>query len=255
MPTATPEMLRARLRRGLLGGAAVVLLGLIGTAVAYKAGLLWFVRPSWTRYPVRGVDVSHHQGEIAWEELVGDDYRFAWIKATEGADWTDPNFDANRAGAAAAGLAWGPYHFYGFCSPPEAQAAHFLAVLGDHPGALPPAVDVEKGGNCSQQPSPEKLRADLETWLHIVETALHRQAVVYVLNSQVGALFGEAGPPDRPLWVRDLRARPSLFSGRSWTVWQYHNCGWVWGVHTCADLNAFAGDEAAFERWVEGENR
>lgn len=37
--------------------------------------------------------------------------RFAWIKASEGTTGRDAEFAVHADGAAAAGVAWGPYHF------------------------------------------------------------------------------------------------------------------------------------------------
>ena len=52
-------------------------------------GVLHINNPSRTKYPVRGVDVSHYQGEIDWGRLAGEDISFAYIKATEGSSHKD----------------------------------------------------------------------------------------------------------------------------------------------------------------------
>ncbi len=54
--------------------AAVVLAG----AVAY---FLTF-SPDRKRFPLRGIDVSHHQGVVDWQRVRGDDDAFAYVKAT-----------------------------------------------------------------------------------------------------------------------------------------------------------------------------
>ena len=41
---------------------------------------------------VRGVDVSHYQGEIDWKVLGQQDIDFAYIKATEGSSHVDEKF-------------------------------------------------------------------------------------------------------------------------------------------------------------------
>jgi lysozyme len=56
-----------------------------------------------TNYALMGIDVSHHQGEINFKEAVrmtenGDSLEFVYIKATEGTDFCDRNFDENAAG-------------------------------------------------------------------------------------------------------------------------------------------------------------
>lgn len=236
------------LRRVVSVLVAMALIG-AGLAWAYHDGWIWFVRPSPTEFPVRGVDVSHHQGEIDWQAVARDNVKFAWIKATEGEDWTDPDFERNRQGAAAAGIPWGAYHFFTFCGDPTKQAAHLIAVVGDDRGGLPPAIDVETGGNCSKRLPPAKLRAMLDVFLAAIEPVFGREAVLYVTHDQVDALFGVEGPPDRPIWLRDVQQQPL---GRQWIVWQYHPRGWVSGIGTFADLNVFAGDERAFREWIHG---
>lgn len=233
------------LRRAGLG---LLLLGGLGltAAAGYKHGWIWPVRPDPDHFPVRGLDVSRHQGPIRWPEVADEGWRFVWIKATEGGDWTDPRFDENRAGAAAAGLDWGAYHYFTFCRPPADQAAHFLATLGDDPGALPPAVDVELGGNCKTLPPPAQVRADVDTFLALIEAGLGRPAVLYLIGTQLPRLFGELGPPDRALWQRNMYQAPGPLP---WRIWQWHSRGWVAGVDAWTDLNVFNGDEAAYQAW------
>jgi len=101
------------------------------------------------RYDVIGVDVSHHQGQIDWRALAGDGIAFAYIKATEGGNFRDTNFASNWAGAAGAGLVRGAYHFFTPCRTGIDQARNFIATVPRDPSALPPAVDAESMGPCS----------------------------------------------------------------------------------------------------------
>src|SRR5690349_12591116 len=74
--------------------AVVVVLG-----VLVATGTVWPSRLPAAAHDVRGVDVSHYQGEIDWDVLAAQDLDFAWIKATEGASHTDPRFAENWAAA------------------------------------------------------------------------------------------------------------------------------------------------------------
>src|SRR5688572_25770827 len=119
-----------------------------------ERGWLRFNHPRRSEFPVQGVDVSHHQGTIDWLRLRQADLRFAYIKATEGTAFDDPRFVANWHGARAADLVPGAYHFYSLCKSGAEQAAHFLDALASVPRpALPPAVDLEFGGNCANPPA------------------------------------------------------------------------------------------------------
>ena len=67
----------------------------------YWAWNRWFssrANPSLTEYPVRGIDISAHNGAIDFDALPRRHVQFAYIKATEGADFIDRRFDANVKG-------------------------------------------------------------------------------------------------------------------------------------------------------------
>ena len=48
---------------------AIASLFVAGGAIAglFYETILWFNMPSATRFPIRGIDVSHHQGAIDWK--------------------------------------------------------------------------------------------------------------------------------------------------------------------------------------------
>jgi lysozyme len=62
-------------------------------------------------YSIRGFDVSHHQGEINWKKISPMQYQFVYLKATEGGDFKDRNFQENWLKARERGLHVGAYHF------------------------------------------------------------------------------------------------------------------------------------------------
>jgi GH25 family lysozyme M1 (1,4-beta-N-acetylmuramidase) len=78
---------------------------------------------------VLGIDVSHFQQKINWEEIMQAGLRFAYYKATQGVSSTDPNYQNNRSGAEASGIYNGAYHFYMAADDPVKQAQHFLSSL------------------------------------------------------------------------------------------------------------------------------
>ena len=76
-----------------------------------------------------GIDVSTHQGAIDWAAVAGDGIDAAYVKASEGATFEDDRFAENWAGAKAAGLEVGAYHFFTLCKEGEEQAANLLGRL------------------------------------------------------------------------------------------------------------------------------
>ncbi|MEL6615661.1 MAG: GH25 family lysozyme, partial [Bacteroidota bacterium] len=153
----------------------ILLLLVCGLAMGSVASAYWLIRtgrwtpanPSVAEYPVRGIDVSRHQGRIDWPEVAASGVDFVYMKATEGGDWTDPEFARNWREAGAAGLTRGVYHFFTFCRDGDEQADHALGVLPPE-AELPFAVDVEYGGNCQGYESHEAILASLDRFIERV---------------------------------------------------------------------------------------
>ena len=144
------------------------------TAIGTVAAVMVLTRhtlsqPDAVHYPVRGIDVSHHQGVIDWAAVARADIRFAYIKATEGQDLVDDRFMENWHSATRAGIARGAYHFFTFCTPGAAQAANFIKLVPATRPALPPAVDVEFAGNCENPPNRRAIRTQLHALLQSLE--------------------------------------------------------------------------------------
>ncbi len=222
------------MKRVLYLAAAIVL----AACAVPVAGYFYFMgfSPDRDRYPVRGVDVSNHQGKIDWPRVAADDVAFAIIKATEGGDFVDKSFARNLAEARAAGVAVGAYHFFTFCRPGADQARNFIATVPRGASMLPPVVDIEFGGNCPKRPSQEAFAAELQAFLDPVEAAFGKPAVVYMIGEAL-EVYGDA-VPSRRRWVRSLALHPGH---DGWIYWQYHNKGSVEGIDGHVDLNALQG--------------
>ncbi len=220
--------------RALRWGLAIVVLAVLAGAAAY--GYYLNYSPDRTAYPLRGIDVSRHQGDIDWPTVARSDVAFAILKATEGGDHVDEMFDRNLAGARAAGLAVGVYHFFTLCRPGAEQAANFLAAVPHDVPLLPPVIDLEFSGNCAARPSTEALKQELDNFLAPVE-AVFGPAILYVMD-ETARQYG-AALPDRRRWVRSIAWAPG---NTAWVYWQYHNAGHVPGISGDVDLNVLQGD-------------
>jgi GH25 family lysozyme M1 (1,4-beta-N-acetylmuramidase) len=94
-----------------------------------------------------GIDVSRYQRSINWTSVRNAGIQFAYIKATEGVSYRDPNFGANYVGAYNAGVIRGAYHFALPNRSTGAVQANYLANSGGAWSAdsrtLPAALDIE----------------------------------------------------------------------------------------------------------------
>lgn len=203
--------------------------------------------PSLGRYPIRGLDVSHHQGEIDWARVKESGLTFAFIKATEGADFRDTRFVENWSRASAAGLVTGAYHFFTFCASGESQAEHFLGVVANLEHVLPLGVDVEFTGNCKSWQSILGIQTELRTFVERVEAARGEKLLLYTVFDQ----FEELVPTElygHTLWIRSSWGEPAL--PLPWLFWQFSDSGEVPGIRGPVDLDAFSGDRAAWGKLV-----
>ena len=120
----------------------------------------------------QGLDVSRHQGTINWPAVRDAGIKFVFAKATEGVDFVDVNFHQNMAGAIAAGVPIGPYHFgrlnSGETIPTDAidEANDFVDAIEpyyDSPGmVLRPVLDYEQLPNDPVSPS---VKAYTSKWI------------------------------------------------------------------------------------------
>ena len=222
---------------GLLAAIAAIVfvLGFFGLWIPNK--------PSEAKFPVRGIDVSHHQGEIDWRSVKASGIQFAYLKATEGADFTDRKFADNWKNSGEAGVVRGAYHFFTFGTPGQVQAANFIARVPAEPQALPPAIDLEFSGfNKERRAAPDEFQRELSAFWDAIFEHYRKTPVVYTTND-FQKQYLVAMPIER-LWIREVLSTPR----QSWTFWQFSPRGRVRGVQTFVDLNVFHGSQEEFAK-------
>ena len=102
------NMKREKVKKNLIILFSLVLVFAV-ILVLFSQGVIWFNNPSLKQYPVRGVDVSAHQGKIDWQAIAAQDIYFAFIKATEGSSFIDDQFQDNWENARSAGIIVGAF--------------------------------------------------------------------------------------------------------------------------------------------------
>lgn len=184
--------------------------------------------------PVRGLDVSHHNGAVDWETVCEGGFGFVYLKASEGVDDPDPLFADHWRAAGALGLPRGAYHFYVTEDDPDAQADLFLSTLGGEVGELVPVVDVELIGHGTAPGLPHRLRRFLDR----VQAELGVRPMIYTDPNFWDANFGP-GFEEHALWVAEYGvAEPHVpREWEDWHLWQYAENRRVDGVEKEVDLN------------------
>jgi GH25 family lysozyme M1 (1,4-beta-N-acetylmuramidase) len=200
---------------------------------------------------LRGLDVSHHNGIIDWPAVAGAGYSFAFIKATEGQNFTDPAFRRNWTGAGRAGLLRGAYHYFRPSIPVEGQLRHFLDVMGPlGPGDLQPVLDFEESDDVRASKVIERAGIMLDG----IRDGAGRDPIIYSYPFFYKYTLGDPTQWANvyPLWVAHYEVkRPALFGGWPfWSFWQYTSTGRAPGVRGRVDLNYFNGKLDQLKRFA-----
>ncbi|MBQ7836179.1 MAG: glycoside hydrolase family 25 protein [Clostridia bacterium] len=214
-------------------------------------GTILLNNPSRDDFPIRGVDVSHYQGEIDWSVLSENDIEFAYIKATEGSTYVDDCFEYNFNSALDTDLFVGAYHFFSFESDGILQAEHFIRNVPKTEGMLPPVIDVEFYADIKKNP-PKDISEDLNAMIEILYKHYGVQPVIYT-TQEVYKLYISDCYPEQDIWIRDVIMTPYLPDGRQWTFWQYTNREVLPGYNgeeKFIDMNVFCGSKEDFESFL-----
>lgn len=238
MQSLTPPSRVATWRIVVLAVAAM----LLTVSVVAVGWLVWMPdhRPALREGEVLGVDVSHHQGRVDWPTVAADGIAFAYVKATEGADHVDRRFTANWHDADSAGMERGAYHFFTLCRSGDEQAENFLATVPPDEDALPPALDLELGGNCADRPHRAEVEREVGVFVDMVERQVGRPVVLYV-GDDWEAVYPTRGRLDRPVWYRQILRRPPT---DDWWIWQVNYRAEVDGIDGGADLDVMRTDRS-----------
>ena len=197
-------------------------------------------------------DISQHQRNVDFRAAKAAGMQAVIIKATEGMNFVDPRFRQHLAGARAAGLLIGMYHF-GTGSPAVGQADDFLKAANPGPDNLL-VLDYEE--NPSRTGT--QMTLDIaEAFVNRIREKTGRFPAFYcghLFKEQMGSrkhpVFAQC-----PLWLAAYVRNPAPHIQATWpdyALWQYtngtsgHEKDPVPGVGPC-DRNTFKGtrDELA----------
>lgn len=199
-------------------------------------------------YPVKGIDLSAHNGHVDFAQAKADSVEFVILKATEGTDFCDAMFATNCDAAHSAGLMVGAYHFFRFDSPGHLQAYHFLRAVQGRSIDLPLAIDVEDWQNAEGVPDNEVI-SQLRVMADVMRAAGYH-VMVYTNKKGLASYVEPAFEGSLPVW---LSAPTGCPAHDEWSLWQHSHEGAVNGANGPVDLNTFNGSRADFEAWRKAQ--
>ena len=206
-------------------------------------------------YEIHGIDISHYQGKIDWEQLKnamikGCPVRFVIIKSTEGSSRLDENFRENFNPARDFGFIRGVYHFWSNKSTAREQAYYFLDQVHLTDGDLPPVLDIE---HKPADKSVEDFQRDVLTWLHIVEDKYHVKPIIYTYYKFKEQYLSAPVFEDYPYWIAHYYVDKVQYKGK-WKFWQHTDVGKLPGIKGYVDFNIYNGSYYELKQLCIGSN-
>ena len=193
-------------------------------------------------YEIHGIDISHYQGEIDWEQLknamiAGCPVRFVIIKSTQGASRLADHFRENFNQVRDYGFIRGVYHFWSNKSSAREQAYYFLDKVHLTEGDLPPVLDIE---HKPADKSVDDFQRDVLTWLHIVEDKYHAKPIIYTYYKFKEKYLSAPVFDDYPYWIAHYYVDKVQYQGK-WKFWQHTDAGKLPGIKGYVDFNIYNG--------------
>lgn len=217
---------------------------------------------------VYGIDVSHHQKDINWDNLAlycdanGDVYSgtpkekkymqpvfFAYIKATEGATLKDHTYDIRAVEAERHGISKGAYHFLHLGSDINEQIKNFTETVSWTPGDLPPALDVELETEIKTHGEARLLDMTF-TWLERIEEQMGVRPIIYTRESiRDKYLLKDPRFKKYQCWI--ARYHPDGPVNKEWKFWQLSEKGKMNGHDNTIDINLYNDTYTAFREYLD----
>ncbi|MBP2473187.1 GH25 family lysozyme M1 (1,4-beta-N-acetylmuramidase) [Crossiella equi] len=204
-----------------------------------------------------GLDVSGHQGAVNWPEVKAKGATFAYVKATEGTGFKNPQFSQQYKGSYTVGLIRGSYHFaLPDRSTGAAQADYFINNGGGWSPdgrTLPGALDIEYnpyGPTCYGK-SPQDMTAWIKDFSDRYTSRTGRHPTIYTTTNWWKTctantpIFGQTNPLWLARYADQLGERPAGWQFH--TFWQYNDKGTFPG-----DQNEFNGTPDRLKIFAKG---
>ena len=193
---------------------------------------------------VHGLDLSHYQGEVFWE-TIGENTRMAYVylKATEGGDRIDAQYERNIELAHRHGLKVGSYHFFRPKTDLTRQLENFKTQCLPGEQDLIPMLDVESTGGLPVG----EFCDSLSKFLFMMEAAYHQKPLVYTgrnfYNKYLQGMLN-----DYLLMIAMYTdEEPVLADERDICLWQYTGKGTINGISGYVDKSRFMGQHGLRE--------
>ena len=208
---------------------------------------------------LNGFDVASYQAGMNVGEVTGD---FVLVKATEGIDYTNPEFNGHAKQTLSAGKKLGVYHFIRNDSDIKQQADYFLTVVKPYIGKAMLVLDFENTtGSTIQNQAGVGLA---KQWLDYVYQQTGVRPVLYtgiscensldwssVVKANYGLWIAQYNNYDAVIGYQPRDLYGSLKNWKTAVMFQYTSTGRLPGWNGNLDFDVFYGDKSAWDKYAK----
>lgn len=185
-----------------------------------------------------GIDVSEWQGEIEWERVRDSGIKIAYIRASEGNNYIDPDAVRNYNGAKENDIKVGFYHYLTARNQQEAieQAEFFISNIKGLNVDCRLAMDFESFGDLNVA----EINIIAETFLEKVQELSGKGVIIYSDAFNAANTFSSELASKYPIWVADYYvSEPGNGRWKIWDGFQYTDEGRIDGIEGYVDRDLF----------------
>jgi lysozyme len=200
-------------------------------------------------YNIHGIDISHYQEDVNWDNLRttstdGDtiSFTFAFMKATEGVWKEDRSFDDNWEDAHIHHITCGAYHYFLPDKDAKKQAENYISSVRLKAGDLPPVIDIEDTRGKSKQ----EIVAGVKAMADILEVRYGTKPIIYSNISFIEDYLSDDFP-DYYFWVAHYyQDELNISQEINWLFWQHNDKAMLFNYDQDVDVNVFNGNMIEF---------
>lgn len=235
------------IRRIIIIIGLILFLLIVGLIIIYKTIFISNgIEIDKNKYPITGIDVSGHTGNIDFKELSKQKIDFVFIKATEGDYFVDPKFKINYNNCRLNYLNVGFYHFFRFNKKGKSQAVNFLKQIKGKKTNLLLVIDVEEWGNNTKKPT-QIVIEEIRVFVTTVENETGNNIMIYSNESSYNKYIKNHFDQNE-IWICSFNKQPKI--NKKWTFWQHSHKGRFNGTEGLVDINTFNGNRVKWNRYL-----
>lgn len=182
----------------------------------------------------KGIDISHHQGNINFDKLKGN-IDFAMVRTSYGSFYEDKKYKKNIKELERIGVPYGLYHFSYATTIDSAkkEAEGFINIIKKYNPTYPVVIDIEKSDRT------ENVRGDTlvditKTICQMIEDSGY-YVMIYANLDYFNNKLNDTSLDKYDKWLAQWTNKPTY--NKSFGMWQYSSKGNIPGINGYVDLN------------------